>query len=534
MIDDLAGYIVAEATRGNLAHEAVKELAVSARTASPLAREPPHSLREQHSIANFDQLIKIPSCVSVAVWNGSKGGMLMTQGMLKEGIAAGRLSPQQYAENFSDLHPPLDRHEAHVEADRCYFCYDAPCMNACPTSIDIPLFIREIATGNPLGAAETIFEQNILGGMCARVCPTEQLCEEACVREAAEGKPVKIGQLQRYATDIAMNEHAQFFTRAPATGKTVAVVGAGPAGLACAHRLAMHGHEVVIFDQRPKPGGLNEYGIASYKTPGDFAQAEVDYVTAIGGITIETGYALGTGFTLDELRTKYDAVFLGMGLGGVNALRAEGEDAEGVESAVDFIAELRQASDLATLPVGRRVVVIGGGMTAIDAAVQAKLLGADEVTIAYRRGKEQMNASEFEQDLASSKGVNIRHWMAPTRIVTVDGKVTGIELEHTTIVDGKLTSTGEKVLVAADQVFKAIGQTLTGEAGGLTLSAGKIEVDAEGRTSLEKVWAGGDCAIGGDDLTVTAVAEGRDAAESINRALSAATLIEKVGALANG
>jgi glutamate synthase (NADPH/NADH) small chain len=459
----------------------------------------------------------------------------MTQGMLKEGIAAGRLSPSQYAENFSDLHPPLTQHEAHVEADRCYFCYDAPCMNACPTSIDIPLFIREIATDNPLGAAETIFEQNILGGMCARVCPTEQLCEEACVREHAEGKPVKIGQLQRYATDVAMNADAQFFIRAPATGKKIAVVGAGPAGLACAHRLAVHGHDVTIFDSRPKAGGLNEYGIASYKTPGGFAQAEVDYITAIGGIDIETGKALGRDFSLSELMGKYDAVFLGMGLGSVNALRAEGEDAQGVENAVDFIADLRQTSDLATLPVGRRVVVIGGGMTAIDAAVQSKLLGAEEVTICYRRGKEQMNASEYEQDLAASKGVAIRHWLAPVRVLAGnDGRVTGIELEYTQLVDGKLQGTGERTVIAADQVFKAIGQTLSTGGEGLTVTGGKIEVDAEGRTSLAKVWAGGDCATGGDDLTVTAAAEGRDAAESMHRALSAATLVEQVGALANG
>jgi glutamate synthase (NADPH/NADH) small chain len=271
------------------------------------------------------------------------------------------------------------------------------------------MFIREILTDNPLGAAETIFEQNILGGMCARVCPTEQLCEEACVREAAEGKPVKIGQLQRYATDAAMAADAQFFTRAAPSGKRIAVVGAGPAGLAAAHRLALHGHDVIIYDARPKAGGLNEYGIASYKTPGGFAQHEVGYVTAIGGITIETGKILGQHFTLNELAISFDAVFLGMGLGGVNALRAEGEDAQGVDNAIDFIAMLRQASDLSSLPIGRRVVVIGGGMTAVDAAVQSKLLGAEEVTMVYRRGKEQMNASGFEQDLAASKGVTIHY-----------------------------------------------------------------------------------------------------------------------------
>jgi dihydropyrimidine dehydrogenase (NAD+) subunit PreT len=445
----------------------------------------------------------------------------MSEGVQRDGIAAGRLEPEQYAANFSDLHPPLTHHEAIVEADRCYFCYDAPCMNACPTEIDIPLFIREIVTDNPLGAAETIFEQNILGGMCARVCPTEQLCEEACVREAAEGKPVKIGELQRYATDAAMKADAQFFARGAATGKRVAIVGAGPAGLACAHRLSMHGHEVTIFDQRPKAGGLNEYGIASYKTPGGFAQAEVDYVTAIGGITIETGKALGQDFVLADLVVKYDAVFLGMGLGGVNALRADGEDAAGVDNAVDFIADLRQASDVSALPIGRKVVVIGGGMTAIDAGVQAKLLGAEEVTIAYRRGKGQMSASEYEQDLAASKGVTIRHWLAPARVIADGGKVTGIELEYTQLVDGKLQATGQKTVVAADQVFKAIGQTLSTDGEGLTITGGKIEVDGEGRTTMEKVWAGGDCATGGDDLTVTAVAEGRDAAESINRYLTA-------------
>jgi dihydropyrimidine dehydrogenase (NAD+) subunit PreT len=461
----------------------------------------------------------------------------MTAGMLKQGIAPGRLSPDQYADNFSDLHPPLTRHEAHVEADRCYFCFDAPCMTACPTSIDIPLFIREIQTDNPIGAAETIFEQNILGGMCARVCPTETLCEEACVREAAEGKPVKIGQLQRYATDAAMAEHAQFFTRAPATGKRVAVVGAGPAGLACAHRLAMHGHEVTILDGRPKAGGLNEYGIASYKTPDGFAQAEVEYVTAIGGISIELDQKLGRDFDIDTLKARYDAVFLGIGVGGVNALRTEGEEdgIEGLDDAVDFIARLRQTEDLSTLAVGRRVVVIGGGMTAIDAAVQAKLLGAEEVTICYRRGQEHMNASRYEQDLAASRGVAIRHWLAPKRLLSEGGRVTGIELEYTQLVDGKLTGIGHCMTIAADQVFKAIGQTLEDRwVEGMTLVGGRIQTDAEGRTTRDGVWAGGDCVAAGDDLTVTAVAQGRDAAESINRALATNAIIEKVGALADG
>lgn len=450
----------------------------------------------------------------------------MATGQLKDGIVAGRLAPSQYADNFSDLHPPLDHHEALVESDRCYFCYDAPCMQACPTSIDIPLFIRQISTGNPLGSAKTIFDQNILGGMCARVCPTETLCEEACVRETAEGKPVQIGRLQRYATDVAMGQGKQFYTRAPSTGKKIAVVGAGPAGLAAAHRLATKGHEVTILEAKPKAGGLNEYGIAAYKSVDGFAQAEVDYVTAVGGIAIQNGMALGRDYHLADLTAAYDAVFLGMGLSGVNALRAEGETAAGVDNAVEFIAELRQASDLSSLPVGRRVVVIGGGMTAIDAAVQSKLLGAEEVTIAYRRGKEQMNASEFEQDLAAANGVTIRHWLQPKRVLAEAGRVTGIELEYTAENDGKLSGTGETVVLAADQVFKAIGQSfeaspLNGSGATIAMDRGRIAVDAEGRTSNPKVWAGGDCvADAREDLTVAAVAAGRDAAESIHRALT--------------
>ncbi len=443
---------------------------------------------------------------------------------LGSGIQAGRLSPDEYASNFSDLHPRLDKHEALVAADRCYFCYDAPCMTACPTAIDIPLFIRQISTGNPLGSAKTIFDQNILGGMCARVCPTETLCEQACVRNTAEDRPVEIGKLQRYSTDIAMEMNRQFYHRAASTGRRVAVVGAGPAGLACAHRLSMHGHDVVIFDAREKAGGLNEYGIATYKATENFAQREVEYITAIGGIEIRTGQMLGRDFTLGELTSNFDAVFLGMGLSGVNGLGIEGEDLTGVEDAVDFIAALRQATDKAQVPIGRRVVVLGGGMTAIDAAIQAKLLGAEEVTICYRRGKENMNASGYEQDLATANGVIIRHWLAPKRIIGKDGQVAGIEVEYTAIRDGRLVGTGETGVIAADQVMKAIGQTFVGATlGTLRMEGGKIAVDLEGRTSIDGVWAGGDCTGHGEDLTVSATAQGRDAAESINRAFSAAS-----------
>ncbi len=445
----------------------------------------------------------------------------MTNSQLTPGIVPGRLSPESYAGNFADIAPPLDPHEVQVAADRCYFCHDAPCVAACPTAIDIPLFIRQIATGTPEAAARTIFSQNILGGICARVCPTETLCEGACVREAAEGRPVAIGRLQRHATDRLMARNAHPFPRAEPSGKRVAVVGAGPAGLSAAHRLAMKGHEVTLYDARPKAGGLNEYGIAAYKVAGGFAQAEVDWLMGIGGIAAKPGTMLGRDITLDGLQAGHDAVFLGLGLGGVNALRVEGEDMAHVLPATGFIRELRQAADLAALPIGRDVVVIGGGMTAIDAAVQAKLLGAETVSLVYRRSRAAMGASVVEQDLAASKGVRIICNAAPLQIIG-NGAVAEVEFAYTGEVAPEaggrpgLQLLPQTFRLRADQVFKAIGQTLDEMPKGLALAGGKIAVTGPGRTSLAGVWAGGDCAAGGDDLTVTAVAEGRDAAEDIH------------------
>lgn len=434
------------------------------------------------------------------------------------GIANQRLKADEIASNFGDLHAPLTPHEATVAADRCYFCHDAPCITACPTDIDIPLFIRQISTGTAEAAAKTIFDMNILGGMCARVCPTEDLCEQACVREMAEGKPVEIGRLQRFATDTVMAKGVMPFVRATSTGKKVAVVGAGPAGLACAHRLAMLGHDVTVYDAKPKAGGLNEYGIAAYKSTEDFAAREVEWLCSIGGIEIKPGMALGAELKLDDLVGCFPAVFLSVGLGGVNALSVSGDDKDGVDDAVSFIENLRQAGDLSALPVGRNVVVIGGGMTAVDAAVQSKLLGADNVTIAYRRGRDSMGASRYEQDLAASKGVKLLFNVMPVAIHG-NGVVAEIELEYTATNDGKLIGTGEAIRLPADQVFSAIGQTLNTDTG-LTLAGRKIAVTGAGQTSRKGVWAGGDCASGGDDLTVTAVAEGRDAAMDIHTALT--------------
>lgn len=442
----------------------------------------------------------------------------MSQARLSSGVLPGRLNADELAVNFSDVAPPLDDHEARVAADRCYFCHDAPCITACPTAIDIPLFIRQIATGTPDAAAMTIFHSNILGGMCARVCPTENLCEGSCVRMDAEHQPVEIGALQRYATDGLMGQNGHPFRRADPTGKRVAVVGAGPAGLSAAHRLAAKGHDVVIFDARDKAGGLNEYGIASYKAVDGFAQAEVDWLLSIGGIELRPGQRLGRDVTLDALRAEYDAVFLGMGLGGVNALRAEGEERGNVLDAVSFIRDLRQASDLTALPVGRDVVVIGGGMTAVDAAVQARLLGAENVTIVYRRDRTRMGASAHEQDHATSSGVRIICNAAPLRVLG-NGTVAEVEFAYTEDGPDGLVLSENRFRLRADQLFRAIGQRLDGVPEGLDLRDGKIAVTRTGRTSIANVWAGGDCAFGGDDLTVTAVAEGRDAAEDIHEVL---------------
>lgn len=438
-------------------------------------------------------------------------------------IAAGRLSAEQLTNQFADMAPVLARDEALIAANRCYFCYDAPCINACPTGIDIPSFIRKIQTDNLKGAATTILAANPLGGMCARVCPTEILCEGACVRNTQESKPVQIGALQRHATEWVYEGAVPLFHRAPETGRHIAVVGAGPAGLACAHKLALEGHRVTIFDARGKGGGLNEYGIAAYKTVDDFAQREIDWLLSVGGISLRCGVALGDGLSLEQLRQDYDAVFLAFGLGGVNALGVEGETLPGVQSAVDFIETLRQADDLTALPVGRRVVVIGGGNTAVDAAIQSRKLGAQSVSMVYRRGVESMSATGFEREFAQTSGVTIIEHARPVRVLATDGVVSGVLFEQTVIEGGKLTGTGDTFTVPADTVLTAIGQTLVsfGEGFDLLEKVGaKIEVDAHGATSLPGVWAGGDCAQTGLDLTVQAVEDGKRAAAAIDRVLA--------------
>ncbi len=457
-------------------------------------------------------------------------------------VRAGRLAAAEYTARFGDVHPPPTRAQALIEAERCLGCYDAPCVTACPTGIDVPGFIHRIVDGNLRGAAKVILEANVFGGMCARVCPTEVLCEQACVRHTAEDRPVEIGLLQRHATDLHLEAPGRpLFARAAPTGRRIAVVGSGPAGLACAHRAARFGQDIVVFEARGKAGGLNEFGIAAYKTVDGFAQREIAWLLSIGGIEIHTGHALGVDLSLAALAEDYDAVFLAVGLGGANRLDSQvdarldaGHDAHddgsrapaGVVDAVDFIADVRQACDYATLPVGRRVVVLGGGMTAIDAAVQSRLLGAEEVTIVYRRDRARMPASRYEQEWAQRNHVTIRTWSVLESLAAPAGHVgraTFAEVRDG--VDG-LEPTGRRWSVAVDTVLKAIGQTLVladRSAASLALRDGRIATDDEGRTSLDRVWAGGDCTWGGRDLTVEAVEHGKVAAHSMHRALGGTT-----------
>jgi len=440
-------------------------------------------------------------------------------------IKSNRLIDVEIIDNFSDMTPPLTEKQVLVASERCLFCHDAPCIDACPTGINIPLFIRKINTGNAHGAAKEILSANVLGGSCARVCPTETLCEQACVRNSCEQAPVEIGRLQRYAVDRLDKDLPYPFTRDTESGKHVAIVGAGPAGLSCAHQLARNGHQVTIYEAASKSGGLNEYGIALYKLVDDYAQKEVDFVLEIGGIEIKYQQALGRDISLNQLRETHDAVFIGIGMSDVNALGIPGENNIGVEDAVAYIRELRQEKSLANLPVGRRVIVIGAGMTAIDIAVQSKKLGAQEVTIVYRRSMSAMGASEHEQELALKNGVNFVCNAQPKQILGDDSGVSIMEFNRTKLdKSGKLITTDEVISLECDVVFKAIGQKFESSPLGIddkpTLdNRGRISVNDNYQTSLPDVFAGGDC-INGKDLVVEAVDHGNKAALAIHQQLS--------------
>ncbi len=425
------------------------------------------------------------------------------------------------AANFSDLHPPLTSVQAATEAFACLFCYEAPCVTACPTAIDIPGFIHSIRHGNPLGAGERILSANILGGTCARACPTEILCEGACVVNDTEGRAVKIGRLQRFAVDAVMDRGgAHPFPRAADSGRRIAIVGAGPAGLAFAHCAAMLGHRIVVYDAQEKPGGLNEYGLAAYKMADDFAQREVAFLLGIGGIELRQGRRLGRDFSLSDLQRDYDGVFLALGLEQPAGLGIPGEAL--AEDALGFIAALRRDGPKA-LPVGTRIAVIGGGNTAIDAAVQARAMGAGAVDILYRRGRDAMGATPWEQELAANAGVHLHFWTRPVEILGTSDAIT-LRLTDTQMVDGRLESTGSIRDFPVDRVLAAVGQRLHEVIPeGIAVENGRIRIDPEFRTSLPMVFAGGDCVTSGADLTVQAVEDGKRAARAMDRDLRAAT-----------
>ena len=438
-------------------------------------------------------------------------------------IVNNRLSAETYEQHFSDIHPPFENREAAlVEANRCLFCYDAPCIKSCPTSINVPKFIKQIATDNVKGAAHTIFSANIMGGGCSKVCPVEKLCEGSCVYNLMHEAPIPIAKLQRYATEKAIAQQWQLFTRKPATGKKVAIVGAGPAGLSCAHVLAREGIEVTIFENEAKGGGLMTYGIAAYKVTAEFCEAEVNYITSLGGIHIQYNQELGKDITLSHLRDNYDAVYIGIGVGIARQLNIPGETLAGVTDAIGFIYDIR-SKGYPAVPVGDKVAVIGLGMTAIDAATQAKRLGAAEVTILYRRTQEEMPCTTAELDLAKLDGCKIIWLAAPKGIIGANGHVTHLVCDMMQLsapdASGRRAPvpTGETFTLEVDMVIKAAGQTpfeaLVQQAQ-LAHRQGRITIDEHTATNIPGVFAGGDCVNGGKEV-VDAVQAGKDGAAAI-------------------
>lgn len=441
-------------------------------------------------------------------------------------ISANRLTKEQYEQNFSDIHPPFETQDAAlVEANRCLFCYDAPCTKSCPTSIDVPKFIKQITTGNIKGSAHTIFSSNIMGAGCSKVCPVEKLCEGSCVYNLMHEEPIPIAKLQRYSTEIAMQKNWQLFDRkivpAGAIAKKVAVVGAGPAGLSCAHVLSREGIDVTIYEKESKGGGLMTYGIAAYKVTPQFCDDEVNYITGIGGIEIKYNQELGKDVSLEELQKNYDAVYLAIGVGLARQLDIPGEELPGVEDAITFIYNLREKGYPA-IPIGDKVAVIGMGMTAIDAATQAKRLGAKEVTMVYRRTENEKPCTQVELDIAKLDGCEII-WLAAPKEIKGNGKVEQLVCSVMELGDPDASGrrspvdTGKTFTLEVDMVIKAAGQMPFEDLVSnynLENKSGKIVVKDNAATSIKGVFAGGDAVNGGKEV-VDAVQAGKDGAKAI-------------------
>ena len=443
-------------------------------------------------------------------------------------IKNNRLTTEQYKQNFSDIHPPFESQDAAlVEANRCLFCYDAPCIKACPTSINVPKFIKQITTDNIKGSAHTIFVSNIMGAGCSKVCPVEKLCEGSCVFNLMDEPPIPIAKLQRYSTEKAMEMKWQLFRRKESIGKKVAIVGAGPAGLSCAHVLSREGVDVTIYEREKKGGGLMTYGIAAYKVTPQFCEDEVDYITSIGGINIKYGNELGKDVTLQGLQKKYDAVYLGFGVGLARQLNIPGENLEGMVDAINFIYDIRNKG-YDKVPVGDKVAVIGMGMTAIDAATQAKRLGASEVTILYRRTRQEMPCTEVELEIAMLDGCNIVWLASPKEALGVDGKLAALKVEVMKLGEADAggrrspVPTGKEFVMDVDMVIKAAGQEpfeLLVKENNINNKYGKIVISNNCATNMEGVFAGGDCVNGGKEV-VDAVQAGKDGADAILKFLA--------------
>jgi glutamate synthase (NADPH/NADH) small chain len=438
-------------------------------------------------------------------------------------ITNNRLSLEEYQENFADIHPPFqNRDGALIEANRCIRCYDAPCTKMCPTHIDIPKFIKQIATDNVKGSAKTIFTDNIMGASCSKVCPVEKLCEGSCVYNLLHEEPIQIARLQRYSTEKALYNNWQLFERKPSLGKKVAVVGAGPAGLSCAFYLAKEGVEVTIFEKESKGGGLMTYGIAAYKVTPEFCEEEIKYITSIGGIDIRYNQELGKDFQLKDLQNNFDAVFLGIGVGIARKLDIAGESSLGVEDAISYIHNLR-TSNFSEIPVGDKVVVIGLGMTAIDAATQAKRLGAKDVTIVYRRTENEKPCTDVELDIAKLDACNLEYLAVPKEVFSENGNVKSLICSRMKLgaadASGRRSpvDTGETFEIECDMIIKAAGQTPYDNlisANDLENRSGKVSINSQYQTNLKGVFAGGDCISGGKEV-VNAVQDGKLAARSI-------------------